>query len=53
MRWAKPPTAPAFLAARSREEARKALGLPAHGRVIAVSGGGWGVGDSSAPPRAL
>ncbi len=45
VRWAKPPTSPAFLAARSREEARKALGLPASGRVIAVSGGGWGVGD--------
>jgi UDP-glucose 4-epimerase len=45
VRWAKPPTAPAFLAARSREEARRALGLPADGKVIAVSGGGWGVGD--------
>jgi UDP-glucose 4-epimerase len=45
VRWAKPPTAPAFLAARSREDARKALGLPADGKVIAVSGGGWGVGD--------
>jgi processive 1,2-diacylglycerol beta-glucosyltransferase len=45
VRWAKPPTAPAFLATRSREDARKALGLPANGRVIAVSGGGWGVGD--------
>ncbi len=45
VRWAKPPTAPAFLAARSRADARRALGLPASGRVIAVSGGGWGVGD--------
>jgi UDP-glucose 4-epimerase len=45
VRWAKPPTAPAFLAARSRAEGRRALGLPADGRVIAVSGGGWGVGD--------
>ncbi|HEX8976279.1 MAG TPA: NAD-dependent epimerase/dehydratase family protein [Solirubrobacteraceae bacterium] len=45
VRWAKPPTSAAFLAARSREEARRALGLPASGRVIAVSGGGWGVGD--------
>jgi UDP-N-acetylglucosamine:LPS N-acetylglucosamine transferase len=44
-RWAKPPTAPAFLAARSRSDARRALGLPAEGKVIAVSGGGWGVGD--------
>jgi UDP-glucose 4-epimerase len=45
VRWAKPPTAPAFLAARSRGDARRALGLPAQGRVIAISGGGWGVGD--------
>ncbi len=45
VRWAKPPTSPAFLAARSRADARKALALPADARVIAVSGGGWGVGD--------
>ncbi len=48
VRWAKPPTSPSFLAARSRADARRALGLPADGRVIAVSGGGWGVGDLSA-----
>jgi UDP-glucose 4-epimerase len=45
VRWAKPPTSPAFLAARSRDDARRALGLPLQGQVIAVSGGGWGVGD--------
>ncbi len=45
MRWAKPPTNAAFLAARSRAEARRALALPSEGKVIAVSGGGWGVGD--------
>ena len=44
-RWAKPPTSPAFLATRSRADARRSLGLPAEGQVIAVSGGGWGVGD--------
>ncbi len=43
--WAKPPTSPAFLAARARADARRSLGLPADGQVIAVSGGGWGVGD--------
>jgi UDP-glucose 4-epimerase len=43
--WAKPPTSPAFLAARSMADARRALGLPGEGKVIAVSGGGWGVGD--------
>ncbi len=45
VRWAKPPTSPAFLAARSRGDARRALSLPAEGKVIAISGGGWGVGD--------
>jgi UDP-glucose 4-epimerase len=50
--WAKPPTAPAFLAARSRAEARRALGLPPNGQVIAVSGGGWGVGDLLGATRA-
>ncbi len=52
VRWAKPPTSPAFLAARSRADARRALGLPAEGKVIAVSGGGWGVGDLSGATRA-
>jgi UDP-glucose 4-epimerase len=52
VRWAKPPTWPAFLATRSRQEARKALVLPAEGKVIAVSGGGWGVGDLLGATRA-
>jgi UDP-glucose 4-epimerase len=52
VRWAKPPTAPAFLATRSRDDARRALALPANGRVIAVSGGGWGVGDLAGATRA-
>jgi processive 1,2-diacylglycerol beta-glucosyltransferase len=52
VRWAKPPTSPAFLAARSRADARRALGLPATGRVIAVSGGGWGVGDLAGATQA-
>jgi hypothetical protein len=52
VRWAKPPTAPAFLAARSRSDARRALGLPADGQVIAISGGGWGVGDLAGATRA-
>jgi UDP-N-acetylglucosamine:LPS N-acetylglucosamine transferase len=30
---------------RDRMEARSALGLPARGKVVLVSGGGWGVGD--------
>jgi len=52
VRWAKPPTSPSFLAARSRADARRALGLPAEGNVIAVSGGGWGVGDLLGATRA-
>jgi len=52
VRWAKPPTSPAFLAARSRADARRSLGLPADGQVIAVSGGGWGVGDLAGATRA-
>ena len=45
VRWAKPPTLPSFLAPRPRAEARRALKLPDNATVIAVSGGGWGVGD--------
>jgi UDP-glucose 4-epimerase len=52
VRWARPPTSPAFLAPRSRADARRALGLPAEGTVIAVSGGGWGVGDLIGATRA-
>jgi UDP-glucose 4-epimerase len=52
VRWAKPPTSPSFLAVRSRAEARRALALPPEGKVIAVSGGGWGVGDLLGATRA-
>jgi len=34
-----------FLQPRSPIEARRALKLPAEGRMVVVSGGGWGVGD--------
>jgi processive 1,2-diacylglycerol beta-glucosyltransferase len=34
-----------FLQPRSPTESRRALGLPADGRMVVVSGGGWGVGD--------
>lgn len=36
---------PRFAAPPSREDARRALGLPEGGQVVVVSGGGWGVGD--------
>lgn len=37
--------APPFQAPRDRDEARDALGFNRDGRVVIVSGGGWGVGD--------
>jgi len=52
VRWAKPPTSPAFLEPRERAAARAALDLPAEGTVIVVSGGGWGVGDLVGATRA-
>jgi processive 1,2-diacylglycerol beta-glucosyltransferase len=38
-------TRPEFARPVDRREARLALGLPAEGHVVLVSGGGWGVGD--------
>jgi processive 1,2-diacylglycerol beta-glucosyltransferase len=38
-------TRPEFLVPRPMDEARAALGLPIEGKVVLVSGGGWGVGD--------
>jgi UDP-glucose 4-epimerase len=43
--WMRPPISPEFLMPRTRADARKALDLPPHGRLVLVSGGGWGVGD--------
>jgi processive 1,2-diacylglycerol beta-glucosyltransferase len=34
-----------FLSPRQPADARRALGLPEDGRMVIVSGGGWGVGD--------
>jgi UDP-N-acetylglucosamine:LPS N-acetylglucosamine transferase len=36
---------PAFIDPPERAAARRELGLPAKGKVVVVSGGGWGVGD--------
>jgi UDP-N-acetylglucosamine:LPS N-acetylglucosamine transferase len=36
---------PRFATPPARDAARRSLGLPADGTVVAVSGGGWGVGD--------
>jgi UDP-glucose 4-epimerase len=43
--WMRPPIAREFLMPRTRSDARKALDLPPHARVVLVSGGGWGIGD--------
>ena len=40
-----------FLQPRSPAEARRSLGLPEDGRVVVVSGGGWGVGDVAGAVR--
>jgi UDP-N-acetylglucosamine:LPS N-acetylglucosamine transferase len=40
-----------FLRPRSSAQARMALGLPEKGRVVVVSGGGWGVGDIAGAVR--
>jgi UDP-N-acetylglucosamine:LPS N-acetylglucosamine transferase len=44
-------TRPGFLSPPSREDARRALALPPDARVVAVSGGGWGVGDLAGAAR--
>lgn len=43
--WARPPISPDFLTPRTRADARRALDVPPHARLVLVSGGGWGVGD--------
>jgi hypothetical protein len=42
-----------FLEPRCPLEARRALGLPEAGRMVVVSGGGWGVGDVEGAVREL
>ena len=43
--WMRPPISRDFLMPRTRGAAREALGVPAHARLVLVSGGGWGIGD--------
>jgi len=43
--WARPPISREFLMPRTRRDARDVLDVPAHARVVLVSGGGWGIGD--------
>jgi processive 1,2-diacylglycerol beta-glucosyltransferase len=42
-----------FLGPRCPLQARRALGLPEQGRMVIVSGGGWGVGDIEGAVREL
>jgi UDP-glucose 4-epimerase len=43
--WMRPPISRDFLMPRTRADARQALDVPAHARIVLVSGGGWGIGD--------
>jgi UDP-glucose 4-epimerase len=43
--WMRPPISRDFLMPRTRRDARQALDVPAHARVVLVSGGGWGIGN--------
>jgi UDP-N-acetylglucosamine:LPS N-acetylglucosamine transferase len=42
-----------FLDERSQSASRRALGLPEDGRLVVVSGGGWGVGDIEGAVREI
>jgi UDP-glucose 4-epimerase len=50
--WLRPPISPDFLMPRTRGDARASLDVPAHARLVLVSGGGWGVGDLEGAIRA-
>ena len=43
--WVRPPISREFLMPRTRRDAREVLDVPAHARIVLVSGGGWGIGD--------
>jgi processive 1,2-diacylglycerol beta-glucosyltransferase len=51
VRLVRPLISAEFLEPRSSQGARRALGLPAEGRMVVVSGGGWGVGDVTGAVR--
>ena len=51
VRLVKPLISAEFLAPRCPTEARRELGLPEEGRMVVVSGGGWGVGDIAGAVR--
>ena len=51
VRLVRPLISAEFLEPRCPAEARRALGLPEEGRMVVVSGGGWGVGDIAGAVR--
>jgi processive 1,2-diacylglycerol beta-glucosyltransferase len=51
VRLVRPLISAEFLQPRSSEGARRALGLAEEGRMVVVSGGGWGVGDVAGAVR--
>jgi processive 1,2-diacylglycerol beta-glucosyltransferase len=51
VRLVRPLISAEFLRPRSSLAARRALGLPQDGRMVVVSGGGWGVGDIAGAVR--
>jgi len=53
VRLVRPLISAEFLRPRQPRETRLALGLPEHGRMVVVSGGGWGVGDIAGAVREL
>lgn len=53
VRLVRPLISAEFLAPRHPREARRRLGLPEEGRMVVVSGGGWGVGDIAGAVREL
>jgi processive 1,2-diacylglycerol beta-glucosyltransferase len=53
VRLVRPLISAEFLAPRCPFETREDLGLPTEGRMVVVSGGGWGVGDVEGAVREL
>src|SRR5207302_8866131 len=51
VRLVRPLISAEFLERRCPLASRRALGLPEHGRMVVVSGGGWGIGDLTGAVR--
>jgi processive 1,2-diacylglycerol beta-glucosyltransferase len=53
VRLVRPLISAEFLTPRCPQDTRRGLGLPERGRLVVVSGGGWGVGDIAGAARSL